>query len=279
VKYSYDSLVYYGESVTDGIARVAKFGYDAIELVGEPAQYNVKEVGELCRKHGVEVSSICSIFFGDERDLVSVDPANRRKAVQYVKDVVDLAAGVGAAMVIVRPAPFGKISPGAAAESEWEWAVAGIQESADYAQSKNVRLCIEAWNRYETYFANRLDECLELMRAVNRPNVGVMGDTFHMAIEEESIAEAYRRAGKDLFHVHFADSNRAAPGRGHTDFKPIVQALKDIGYQGYISFELLPAAADVFGTLKSGGGKEFFDDYTRLAIDTIKRVEAEVAAV
>jgi sugar phosphate isomerase/epimerase len=278
VKYSYDSLVYYGETVADSIARVAKFGYDAIELIGEPAQYDVAQVNELCRQHGVEVSSICSIYFGDERDLVAVDPENRRKAVQYTKDVIDLAAGVGAGMVIVRPAPFGKISPGAAAEIEWEWAVAGLRESADHAESKHVRLCIEAWNRYETYFANRLDDCLKLMRAVDRRNVGVMGDTFHMAIEEESIADAYRRAGKDLFHVHFADSNRAAPGRGHTDFVPIVKVLIEIGYQGYISFELLPAAADVFGTLKSGGGKEFFDDYTRLAIETVKRVEAQVEA-
>ena len=197
---------------------------------------------------------------------------------KYCKDVIDLAAGVGAGMVIVRPAPFGKITPGADAKTEWAWAVAGLTESADYAQTKNVRLCIEAWNRYETYFANRLDECLDLMKAIDRPNVGVMGDTFHMAIEEASIADAYRRAGKNLFHVHFADSNRAAPGKGHTDFLPIVKALKEIDYQGYISFELLPAAADVFGTLKTGGGKEFFDDYTRLAIETIKNVEAQLEA-
>jgi sugar phosphate isomerase/epimerase len=99
-----------------------------------------------------------------------------------------------------------------------------------------------------------------------------------MAIEERSVPEAYRIAGKHLFHVHFADSNRAAPGAGHTDFGPILRTLREIGYDGYIAFELLPAAADVFGTLQRGGGREFFDDYTRMAIETCKAVEARIGA-
>jgi sugar phosphate isomerase/epimerase len=181
-------------------------------------------------------------------------------------------------MVIIRPAPFGKTAPTSDEASEWGWAVQGIQECADYAAAKNIRFCIEAWNRYETYFGNTVAQVLKLCEAVDRPNVGVMGDSFHMALEERNIADAYRSAGKKLFHVHFADSNRAAPGAGHTDFEPILRTLKEIGYDGFISFELLPAAADVFGTLQRGGGKEFFDDYTKLAIETCKSVEVRIGA-
>jgi sugar phosphate isomerase/epimerase len=181
-------------------------------------------------------------------------------------------------MVIIRPAPFGKTSPTSDEASEWAWAVDGIRQSADYGAQKNIKFCIEAWNRYETYFGNTIVQVLKLRNAVDRPNVGVMGDSFHMAIEERSVPEAYRIAGKHLFHVHFADSNRAAPGAGHTDFGPILRTLKEIGYDGYIAFELLPAAADVFGTLQRGGGKEFFDDYTRMAIETCKAVEARIGA-
>lgn len=277
MKYSYDALVYHGETVAAGFARVAKFGYDAIELVGEPTQYDVTEVRGLCEQHGIVVSSICSIYFGDQRDMVAADPQDRAKAVQYTHEVIDFAAKIDCPMVIVRPAPFGKASATSAEHDERQWAIEGIRAAADHARPHGVRLCIEAWNRYETYFINRVDEALDLMAAIGRDNVGVMGDTFHMAIEESSIADAYRRAGKHLFHVHFADSNRAAPGRGHTDFKPIMRALKEIGYDGYISFELLPAAADVFGTLKRGGGREFFDDYTKLSIETIKAVEAQLS--
>ena len=272
-KYSYDALVYYGEDIKTSIERVAKFGYDAIELIGEPDQYNTDEVKKLCEQHGIGVSSICSIYTGAERDLVSTNAENRRKAVSYTKSVANFAAAVGAPVIIVAPSPVGKMAPGTDEDTEWQWAVEGIQEAADYANNLGVSLCIEAWNRYETYFINRINQCLKLMEAVDRPNVGVMGDTFHMNIDDPSIAGAIREAGDALIHIHFADSNRAAPGKGHTDFEPIVQALIDIDYKGYITFELLPASSDPFGTLKKGGGREFFDEYTELSVANIKQIE------
>jgi sugar phosphate isomerase/epimerase len=278
VKYSYDALVYHGEPIAQSFERVARYGYDAIELVGEPANHDVAEVRALSLKHRIKVSSLCSIFFGPERDLVAAEAENREKAKKYVRDLVDFAAAIDCPMVIIRPAPFGKISPTSDDASEWAWAVEGIRQSADYGAQKNIKFCIEAWNRYETYFGNTIVQVLKLRNAVDRPNVGVMGDSFHMAIEERSVPEAYRIAGKHLFHVHFADSNRAAPGAGHTDFGPILRTLREIGYDGYIAFELLPAAADVFGTLQRGGGREFFDDYTRMAIETCKAVEARIGA-
>jgi sugar phosphate isomerase/epimerase len=279
MRYSYDTLVYYGEAVADSFARLARFGYDGIELIGEPDRYNVDEIRELKKKYKLEVSSICSIFFGEERDLVAAEADNRSKAQDYVRRVVDFAADVGCPMVIVRPAPFGKTAATSSKEDEWGWAVEGIGTAADHAAQKGVRLCIEAWNRYETYFGNTIEQVLSLCRAVNRPNVGVMGDTFHMALEEVSIPDALRRAGSQLFHVHFADSNRAAPGAGHTDFEPIIETLNEIGYQGYVAFELLPAAADVFGTIREGGGREFFDPYTRQALDVCKAIERRVSSV
>jgi sugar phosphate isomerase/epimerase len=275
-RYSYDALVYANEPVADSIKRVAKFGYDAIELVGEPAKHDNAEVRRLCDGEGIVVSSICSIFFGPERDLVAVDKAMRRKGIDYAKSVVDFGAAVGAKAVNLAPSPVGKLAPVADRDTEWKLAVDSIREVADYAKAAGVKTCLEPWNRYETYFINRLDQALELARAVDSDNLGVMGDTFHMNIEDVSVADGLRRAGKDLVHVHFADSSRAAPSRGHIDFHPIVQALIDIGYDGYIAFELLPAAADPFATLNAGGAAEFRDDYTKLAIDTIKRVEAEV---
>ena len=272
-KYSYDALVYFGEDVNKSIERVAQYGYDAIELIGEPNQYDTDEVNRLCKEHSVSVSSICSIYTGEARDLVSTSEENRRKAVAYTKSVADLASAVGAPVMIVAPSPVGKMTPGTDEKTEWQWAVEGIQEAADYASGLGVNLCIEAWNRYETYFINRIDQCLKLMEVVDRPNVGVMGDTFHMNIDDPSIPGAIREAGDALIHIHFADSNRAAPGKGHTDFNPIVQALIDIDYKGHITFELLPASADPFGTLKTGGGREFYDEYTELSINNIKQIE------
>jgi sugar phosphate isomerase/epimerase len=275
-QYSYDALVYFGEDISESIKRVARFGYNAIELVGEPDTNDGHAIRRQCADANIKVSSICSIYTGEGRDLTNKSKDNRGKAVDYSKRVADLAAASGAAVMIVAPSPVGKMAPESPPEQEWAWAVEGIQAIADHAASQNVKLCIEAWNRYETHFINRIPQALDLMRAVAKPNVGVMGDTFHMNIDDSNIADAIREAGPALIHIHFADSNRAAPGQGHTDFVPIMQALKDINYQGYITFELLPASSDPFATLRRGGGREFYDDYTKQAIEVIKSLESKL---
>lgn len=273
-KYSYDALVYYGEDIATSIDRVSRYGYDAIELVGEPDAFDGAQIRRLAGDAGIGVSSVCSIFTGAERDFTNKSASNRQKALDYTNRVADFAAASGAPIIIVAPSPVGKMAPESDPAQEWDWAVEGIQKAADYAASQNVKLCIEAWNRYETHFLNRIPQCMDLMRDVGRPNVGVMGDTFHMNIDDPDIAGAVRDAGEAMIHIHFADSNRAAPGQGHTDFRPVMQALKDVGYQGHITFELLPAGSDPFATLRRGGGREFYDDYTRQAIEVIKQIEA-----
>ncbi len=274
-KYSYDSLVYFGEDVEKSIQRVAKYGYDAIELVGEPTTYNPPKLRRAAEENGIAVSSVCSIYTA-ERDLASPEAKARKAAVDYVKEVADLAAAVACPVIIVAPTACMKMTPWKDPAEERQWAVESIRAAGEYAQSVGVSLTLECWNRYETYMINRLEQGLALMREVNLPNIGVMGDTFHMNIDEANIADAFRLVGKNLNHVHLADSNRAAPGTGHTDFLPILQALKEINYQGYLSFELLPASADPFGTLAKGGGQEFFDQYTQQSIDYIKAIEKQL---
>jgi len=274
-KYAYNSLVYYGEDVDTSVKRVARFGYDALELYGEPEEYDPAHVQKLCSDYGITISSICSIYT-DERDLASPDEKIRQDGIDYMKRVADLAAATGCPVMIVAPTACMKMTRWKDFNEEWKWAVESIQKGGEYAGSVDVNLTIEAWNRYETYFLNRLDQCLKLMKDVGLTNVGVMGDTFHMNIDEASIPDAFRLAGKHLNHMHLADSNRAAPGKGHLDFVPIMQALKDIEYSGYLSFELLPASADPFGTLKKGGGREFFDDYTEQAITYMKEIEKKL---
>jgi sugar phosphate isomerase/epimerase len=100
-----------------------------------------------------------------------------------------------------------------------------------------------------------------------------------MNIEEETIAGAIRKTGSLLNHVHLADSNRAAPGQGHIDFKPVLEALRDVDYRGYLSFELLPPSADPFGVMRAGGGEDFFDRFTEQAIVRLKDAERQIEEV
>jgi sugar phosphate isomerase/epimerase len=268
-RFAYNSLVYFGEDIATSIDRVARYGYDGIEIVGEPQEIDPERVRKLTRDAGIEVSSICSIYT-PERDLVHPDADVRRAAVQYVKDVAQFAAVMECPTIIVHPTACMKTAPLADPDQEWAWAVENIREAGEFADGLGVRLSLECWNRYETYFLNRLEQAVRLWQATELTNGGVQGDTFHMNLEEVSIADAYREAGPFLAHVHLADSNRAAPGAGHIDFKPIMQALDDVDYEGWLSFELLPPFADPFRAMRQGGQDAFFDAYTEQAINHIR---------
>jgi len=271
-RYAYNQLVYYGEDARTSIERVARFGYDAIELAGEPDELDAAAVRKHAGDAGVGVSSICSIYTA-ERDLAHPDAGVRAQALDYVKQVADFAAEVGAPTIIIAPTACMKLQPLADREDERRWAIEGIRAAGEYAAGRDVSLTLECWNRYETYWLNRLDQGVELWEAVGLDRGGVMGDTFHMNIEEDDIAAAIRRTGGTLNHVHLADSNRAAPGQGHIDFVPVLEALAEIGYRGYLSFELLPPSADPFGVMQAGGHQDFLDRFTEQAITRMREAE------
>jgi len=115
-----------------------------------------------------------------------------------------------------------------------------LRECTEFAKEYNIRLTLGPVNRYESNFINTLNEGVEFIIRVGASNLGLLADTFHMNIEEVSIYDSLIQAKDYITHVHFADSNRWAPGCGHLDFSKIVQTLKKIGYQGFISAEILP---------------------------------------
>jgi sugar phosphate isomerase/epimerase len=278
LKYAYNMLVYGTESIEIGIARLSKYGYDFAEIVGEPEQISANQYSEVLSRFNMPVSSIVSIY-SPERDLVSSNPAIRANTIKYIKGNVDFAVALGAKIVTLTPTACMKIKPEASIDKEWEWAVQGAREAAQYAFDNGVRLALEPWNRYETYLVNRLDQSIQMVDDIDNPGVGVMADTFHMSIEDKDIPAAIRKAGARLAHVHLADSNRAAPGEGFLDFGPIVQAISDVNYKGVCSFELLPAAGDIWGVLSGGKAPEFLDPYTESSIKYMKNVEKNLGLI
>ena len=116
-QYSYNTIVYTGEDYAKQSARVAKYGYDAIELVGEPEWYDFKEVNKINEDNGIKVSSICSIFM-EGRDLIHPEKPEREKAINYCKEIADMTAEVGGYTFIVAPSPVGKMQALASEEEE-----------------------------------------------------------------------------------------------------------------------------------------------------------------
>jgi D-psicose/D-tagatose/L-ribulose 3-epimerase len=277
-KYSATQWIFGKEPLATSFERLQRFGYDGVELAGEPEQLNLEEVKMLMEKHGLECTSICGIYT-KERDLSSINSVTRQNAVKYVKACVDMAAELGAKVVIVVPSPVGKTGPEGSLEEEWGHAVNSLREAGNYALSRNVVLGIEALNRFETYLVNKLQVAKRLAEHVHVKSVGIMADLFHMNIEERNLNESLRLIQPYLVHVHIADNTREAAGLGLTDFRGVMKTLRDIGYRGAITMEFLPPVSNPYWAAQtdSANSQSVYDDYTEQSIRHMKEISLSLA--
>ncbi|MEN9297668.1 MAG: hypothetical protein RJA42_1938, partial [Bacteroidota bacterium] len=127
-----------------------------------------------------------------------------------------------------------------------DWSIAGIREVADHAATKNITLCLEYLNRFESYLVSCADELYALVEQINHPSVEIMFDTFHANIEEVSTADAIRRIAKKTPHIQLSESTRGILGEGQVNWPSVLQAIKEVNYGGWLVVEAfsekLPAA-------------------------------------
>jgi len=219
------------------LARLAKYGYESIEISGEPDQYKPDEVRPLLEKYSLRCWGSVTLMLGD-RNLVAADEAARAASVQYTKDCIDLVAALEGTEMTIVPATVGKISPDGPAEQEWEWAVASLKEIYAHSQPLGVRLAIEPLNRFETYFINRGAQAMALAEAVG-DDCGVCLDAFHINIEEQDLYQAIIDCGPRLTDFHAAENNRMPAGMGDYDWKKVIETLKSAGYDGALTAEFV----------------------------------------
>ena len=225
------------EPVEVTLERLHRFGYDGIEISGEPTRYVTDEVRRLMDQYQLECwGSVTMMFEG--RDLIHPDAGIRRESVQYIKDSLDMTKRLSGRIFCIVPSTVGKTRPLASMSEEWAWAVAGLKEVTEYAGELGIVPGIEPLNRFETYFINRHDQALLLCEEVGN-NLGVVLDTFHINIEEADPIQAIRNVGSKLVDFHVADNNRRPAGKGHFDWARIVGALRDIGYDGHLTAEFV----------------------------------------
>lgn len=229
----------YHDGLADGCARAAEAGFDAVEIF-VPSFDPLPELAGLLQQHELKLAAI-GTGAGWVKHKLSLTDGNenqRSKAVQYVKGVIDLAAEYDAPAII--GSMQGRSGDGVSHQGAILHLKKSLEELGEYAKEKGQPLYYEPLNRYETNLFNTLAEGCAVLDALETDNVKLLADLFHMNIEEADIAQAIRHAGKHVGHVHFVDSNRRAAGLGHMDHGPIVEALKAIGYEGYLCAEAFP---------------------------------------
>ncbi|MCK6628688.1 MAG: sugar phosphate isomerase/epimerase [Anaerolineae bacterium] len=225
------------EPIEVTIRRLAKYGYDSIEIEGEPKKYNTKEVRQLLKEHHLNCFGSVSLMF-EGRDLIHADEAVRASTVQYLKDCITMVKELEGREMTIVPSQVGKVKAMASPEEEWAWAVEGLKEIYAHSEKAGVVLGLEPLNRFETNFLNRHDQAILLANEVG-PNCGVCLDAFHINIEEADLHQAILNTGKKLVAFHVADNNRMACGQGDYDWVRLVTTLKAAGYDSALTVEFV----------------------------------------
>jgi D-psicose/D-tagatose/L-ribulose 3-epimerase len=232
------------EPVETTIRRLAKYGYDSIEISYDsvelsPGAPGTKAVKQMLKDNGIGCYGSISLMFAG-RDLIHADPAFRASSVDYLKKCIQMVADLDGSTMSIVPSEVGKVKAMASPEEEWAWAIEGLKEVNAFAKSVGVRVALEPLNRFETNFLNRHDQALLLAEAVG-PDVGVCLDVYHMNQEDANMFKAIENAGAKLFDLHVADNQRLACGMGSLDWERLLTTCKKIGYTGSLTVEFVPS--------------------------------------
>jgi D-psicose/D-tagatose/L-ribulose 3-epimerase len=260
------------------LARIREWGFDGVELFLSPQEpADIPLVKQTLDRLRLERTT-CSVL-PREANLLSADPGVRAQGVNCLTQCVERTAELGASLMCgPLYAALGLMTGTRRTPDEWQRAVEGLRSAASRAEDLGVTLCIEPLNRFETYFLNTLRDASQLVHDIGAPNVRIHFDTFHSNIEERQPAAALRAVASDLGHVHISENDRGIPGSGHVDWRGVLLALKEVGYDGWLTIESfaepepeLASAASIWRDLAPSG-----DELAHQGLDFIKGLTKEL---
>lgn len=225
------------------LARIAAMGFDAVELPLENAgDFTPGAVRAALESTGLSPFLVGAMAPG--RDLVAADPASVERTQAYLMDCISMATSIGSPTVC---GPFyaqtGRVWRMSAGQRQEAYAELrqNLQPVAARARAAGVVLGVEPLNRYETSLINTVDQALEALEPLLGNGVGLALDSYHLHIEERSLAAAVRAAGEHVVHVQVSGNDRGAPGGDQTDWEGLLQALDEVGYRGPLNIESFTA--------------------------------------
>lgn len=229
------------DDLAAGFASAAAHGFDAVEVFPPGANaIPLSTVQGLMTKHSLQLAAVGTGAGWVKHKLRLTDPDStvRARALDFINGIINFAGILGAPAIV--GSLQGRWEGPVSREQALDWLAESLHALGERAAGHGQCLLYEPLNRYETNLFTRADDAAGFLDTRGIKNVKLLGDLFHMNLEEADIAAALRQVAPRLGHIHWADSNRHAVGFGHTDIAPIAAVLKEIDFKGYLSAEVLP---------------------------------------
>jgi sugar phosphate isomerase/epimerase len=253
------------EPIQKTLENLKNQGFDAVEVYGEPDLIDVRNVSHLLDSLSMNVSGVTGMWGltsseYKSRNLVTNKNDTLAAAENYVKKCILLCHTLGGStfnICLFSDTPLilnGNHNNLLRDERRRlvSLLIEPLRELAKYASNYDVDLLIEPLNRYSTPICSDCEDAKYIVQLVDQENIGILLDTFHMNIEEDSIYDAIINSNTMLKLVHISDNNRKMPGFAHIDFESIIGALKKIKYSKFLAFEPTVQSTDYKNDIKLG---------------------------
>lgn len=221
-----------GESLQEKVDNLRRYGGTGLELHAWGFPDRIREIKQVLRGTEVKVSAICAAT----GPFIVPDEAARRKAIDWARTLLEVAAELDAAGVVMVPA-FNSAEGQLAGRPARDLLLDVLKEIGGHGEKVGSRVLLEPLNRGEAFFLRQLADAASICRDASSPGVAMMGDFYHMNFEETSDMGAFISAGGYLRHVHLGSIKRNLPGQDERSFVDGMRGLKLIGYRDWLSLE------------------------------------------
>lgn len=247
IKFGICNEIFEGWDMKRAMSFAKEAGYDGIEIapfticndVAQIPAEKRREVRETAREVGIEISGIHWVLVKTEGlHVTTPDAAVRGKTSDYFVELVNFCSDLGGKRIVVGSPKQRNLQEGVSYEQGWEWATEAFRPAIKRAEETGVVVCLEPLAPTETNFIQTAAEAVRFIDQFDSEGFRIILDVKAMSSEEKSIPEIIRAAAGKFAYFHANDANLKGPGFGDVDFKPIAAALKEVGYDGYVSVEV-----------------------------------------
>lgn len=240
MKIGTQNQAFFPENILEKFRYIKEMGFDGFEIDGKLLVNNLEEVKAAIKETGLPVTTACGGYDGWIGDFIEERRLNGLKQIERILEALAEVGGKG----IVVPAAWGmftfRLPPMTSPRSldgDRKMVSDSLRVLEQVAARTGTVVYLEPLNRYQDHMINTLDDARRYIVENDLKHVQIIGDFYHMNIEEDNLAQALHDNRDLLGHVHIADNHRYQPGSGTLDFHALFEQLRADNYQGYVVYE------------------------------------------
>lgn len=208
---------------------------DSAELISAQRRREIRQTAE---SRGLEIVGLHWLLVKPPGLYIThPDAAIRRKTADYFCRLVELCADLGGKVMVIGSPKQRSFLPGVTRAQAFDYAQEVFTPALDPAAKLGVTLVLEPLGPKETDFIQTAAEAIELIDRIAHPNFRLNLDVKAMSSESKPIPEIIRDSARYIAHVQVNDPNLLGPGMGDVKYEPIIAALREVGYDGWLSVE------------------------------------------